>query len=369
MTDLRIDAKNKIDALYNGYNFGDSPYQNIKIDLKTANGGSPVYLARDMNEYNYFMAQDDIFNTPSSGVPAYLTTIWTNTVIEQLLQKYAFMQIAELYQQGNFESNNIAVPTLAGIVNPVPYSDSNVDGTASINLNFENRNIQRFQLNVTYGDLEVATLSTAKINAVMEKQKRVALGLAQQQNQLGFYGYEVNGLKIYGILNDPALSATIPSPGTGTGGSSLWKNKTGDLIYNEILQYVNKLFQQIQNVYSITDADFKLQICLAPMNQASLASTSTLMANTVINMLKQALPNVEVITAPQYQVDDGSAGNLMQIWVKSINGQASILNTYSYQMKAHRIATSSSYYQQKFSAGLGGATIVYPMCGITVQGI
>ncbi len=130
------------------------------------NNMNPIVTDSDYEFKNKALTMDaDTFayNPASSGVPAWYTLVNLNKVVAQLLIKRAYMQIGDPLQQGNFETNNMQYATSALSGQVESYGDFVATTISDNNYTYPTREVYRGQTVIQYGELEVATLSAAKI--------------------------------------------------------------------------------------------------------------------------------------------------------------------------------------------------------------
>ena len=168
--------------------------------------------------------------------------------------------------------------------------------------------------------------------------------LNKYQNKTYFFG--VTGLQNYGLLNDPALPATI-SPTT------TWSSATADVIYADIV----RLFQQLQTQANGTiDAESQMCMALSPVNAVNLNKTNQYNVN-VYDQIKKNFPNIRIETAVEYAT---ASGQLVQLIAENVEGQETATAAFTEKLRAHAIVTDVSSWKQKKSQGTFGTVIFRP---------
>lgn len=189
------------------------------------------------------IAQDAaLITTPNTTVPAEFLAYIDPMVIEIMTAPRRAREIFGEEKKGDWTTPYAKwrVDEITGSTQP--YSDY-ADGTTSgVNSQWQTRPQYVFQTSITYGDLEVAMSSAARVNLAASKQRAAARVIDIDQNK--FYLLGVAGREIYGILNDPNLPASITAAATGSGGSTKWADKTTTQIYNDILALFAQLTEQ-----------------------------------------------------------------------------------------------------------------------------
>lgn len=330
------------------------------------------FIAKDKAEL-YQMASkiiamdsaDANFNTPSNGVPAMFTIAWSNEIIRQVTQEFAYKKIADDYQQGGFETNSINFPTLAHSGEVADYGDNVNDGETNLNYNVETIDVIRVQVPVSYGDLEVATFGAAKVDAIAEKREAGAIAMAQKANDIFFNG--VAGKRIYGMLNHPNLSPAIALP-VGASASAKWSTKTPEEINNDILIMFNDIVVRASNNLTIGDVTQEMILALTPEDMTYLLRRNSF-GRTPLEYINSSFPGLRIEPAIQYRVGNGSAGNKAQLIINKIANQKVVRNAFTYQLMAHRLVAMMSSYNQKFSAGFAGCALTVPIGVSTATGV
>lgn len=338
--------------------------QNVRIDL----GMDSKYVI-DEADMSTLMAMDATFNDASNGVPQALLNVWTNKVVEQITQRFAFTEIATPFQQGDFATPSMTIPTVAMSGAVADYGDFSGQGQSNTNANWERRDVYQGQTWVEYGDLAVARWSGAKLDYISQIRRAGIHIINQTINQIGFFGKNVGvaNIQTYGLLTDPALNPVITAALNAAGTSRLWVNKTPVEITADILAMFNDIVAHASNNVWLT-ADMPMTLALRPQEQTYLASVNQF-GLTGLEWVKKTFPRLKIVTAIQYQVGDGLSGNKAQLILDEVNGQKVVQHGFSYQFQAHRLEAYSTYQRQKFSFGDAGAVIFLPLGISTIQSI
>lgn len=319
-------------------------------------------MAMDVDTYT--------FNPSSNGVPAWFTTVNLNKIIDQLLITRKYTEIGEPLQYGNFESTTaqFGVVGLSGQVEP--YADYSASQMSDINVTWPTRDVFRGQTNIQYGELEVATMSSAKIDAVSKKQYAAAMNVAIAQNKMFFYG-NLNSSsafinRIFGLLNDPSLNAATPAT-NGGGSSPLWATKAGtasgaqDIANDVIVTAYSVLQSQMGGNVSLDD---EFMLCCST-TASSYLNASNIYGLNAAKIIKDTMPNVKFVFAPEYK----TIGSFQLIATKSL-GENLVKDLFTYKMRGHALVpTSSTSYAQKWSFGTSGCALLQYAPVATISGI
>ena len=251
-----------------------------------------------------------------------------------------------------------------------PYNDYQNGVTTDVNYEFPVREQLRFQTTLTFGDLEAEKASSAKIGLINAKQRASAEIIAQESNR--FYLYGVQGKKIYGLLNDPNLNATI-SPiniaPAGQTGITTWADKMANqpstfanIAYNDI----NALWTELcsKNGGNI-DANTHMILALSNKMLPYLNAPNSF-GLTASKMIKDNFPNIEIIALPELST---SAGERVLLEVPELMGVSTVDCCYSDKYRLGRLVAKTSSYEQKAISTTWGAVVKRPSLIATMLGI
>lgn len=310
-------------------------------------------------------ADTPVFNINSQGVPFQFLTAYAKKPINQILMKRAYSQIGEEYQMGDFATQNVMIP-VQGLVNEVQvYDDYSTSGTSDVNNTYPLRDVYRGQTVIQYGDLEVEATASAKIDIIASKRYSAAQAVAIAQNKLFFVG-NVNSSgqfisKTYGILNDLGLNASLPAP------NGNWSLANALNIYNDFLYAFAQLQTQMGN-----NVDANSRMLFATSGQAfTYINAVTTLGISVSKMIKDAFPNLEFVTAPEYLTLASGSDALggFQLILKDAIDEGAAVDLFSYKYRSHGTIKQVSSFIEKISFGSGGCGVLAPLAIITITGL
>lgn len=300
-------------------------------------------------------AQPGLITQSNGGVPGYLVNYLDPELIRVLVSPMMAAQIAGEAKKGDWTTSTAQFPVAESTGETSAYGDFSNNGNANANYNWIDRQSFHFQTITQWGALELDKAGEARIDHAANLNISSALILNKTYNTIGFFG--VANLANYGLLNDPNLPASITPAPTGTGNSVLWSTKTGDLIYADI----QALYAQVI-LQSNGTVNKKMPMVLAMSNtsEANMTKTNSFGIN-LADLLKKNFPNMRVETAPEYAT---VSGQLIQMFVESIDGVKTVQIGFTEKMRAHPVVTDLSSWKQKKSAGGWGAIWKRPfLCG------
>ena len=242
-----------------------------------------------------------------------------------------------------------------------PYSDYANGTTSGVNSEWQTRPQYVFQTSITYGDMEVAMSSAAKINLAAAKQRAAARVIDIDANK--FYLLGVRGREIYGILNDPNLPASITAAATGAGSSTKWADKTTQQIYNDILALFAQLTEQSSG---LIDKDTPLKLILSPEMSVRLGAATDFNVS-VLDMLKKYFSSIQIVTVPE--LHSATAGETVMLIAPEVAGQKTGLLAFGEKIRAGRIVPDLSSFRQKYTGTTYGGIVLQPYAFASMTGM
>jgi hypothetical protein len=309
-------------------------------------------------------AQPSLTTTANSGIPAFLTTLIDPTVFEILFAPNKAAEIFGENRKGTWLDETAMFPTVEQDGEVSSYGDFADNGHTGVNTNFPQRQSYLYQTVKEYGDRELERAGLARINFVSEIDKAAATIMNKFQNLTYFFG--LGGLQLYGLLNDPNLTASL-TPSTKAAGGVKWING------GAIVATANEIYGDIQSIYlqlvaqtaGLIDQETSMTLAMSPTVSVALTTTNAFNVN-VTDLLKKNFPNMKIATAVQYGALSASnpqgiaAGNMVQLIVDSVEGQDVGYCSFNEKMRAHPIVRQLSSYKQKVTGGTWGAIIRQP---------
>lgn len=308
------------------------------------------------------IAQDAaLITTPNTTVPAELLAYIDPMVIEIMTAPRRAREIFTEEKKGDWTTPYAKwrVDEMTGRTEP--YSDYANGTTSGVNSEWQTRPQYVFQTSITYGDLEVAMSSVAKVNLAASKQRAAAKVIDIDQNR--FYLLGVADREIYGILNDPNLPAAITAAAVGAGSSTKWADKTTTQIYNDILALFAELAAQSNG---LIDKDTPLKLCLSPEMGVRLGAATDFNVS-VLDMLKKYFSSIEIVTVPE--LHSMTAGETVFLIAPEVSGQKSGVLAFGEKMRAGRIVPDMSSFRQKYVGTTYGGIVLQPFAFAQMVGV
>lgn len=220
---------------------------------------------------------------------------------------------------GQWEDEEVVQTILENLGTAVPYGDTTNIPLSSWGVSFERRTVVRFEEGLQAGKLEEARAARININSGAQKREAAASALEINRNLIAFYGYNGGNNRTYGLLNDPNLPAATAFPGTGSGGSTLWADKTFAAIQADIRLMVRDLRSQSGDVIDPEKVDMTMGLA---SDVVDFLTTTTDQGVSVRAWLTEAYPRIRVVSAPE--LNDAIAGdNAAYLYAETVGDDAS----------------------------------------------
>lgn len=311
------------------------------------------------------MAMDAQITSTNTGFPSAYYTFLDPKVVEVLFAKKAATSLAVEAKVGTWtdEFYNFPVEEIAGSV--TGYSDYENGTSADVNYEYPVREQYRFQTAIKYGDLETDKAAAAKIAIAARKQNAAAQIIATFENKAYLYG--VKGKRIYGLLNDPNLNASI-SP-ISVGGKSTWDDKQAanpdtfaNIVYNDVAALIADLFEQ--NGGNI-DANTPMVLGVSNAKASALVVPNSFGLSAQA-MLKQNYPNLTIVQVPELSTAEGDQ---LYLIVPELLGDATATVAYAEKFRLSRLVSRETSFSQKAIGTTWGAVIRRPSLIARMSGI
>jgi hypothetical protein len=307
-------------------------------------------------------AQPELVTTPSSGIPAFLTTIIDPQILRIRQANNNAAMIFDEVKKGTWVTESSIFPVVERGGNVTSYGDFENGGATTANSNFETRQPYLFQTVCIWGELQLERAGLAKISWAAELQGAAADVLGKYENLIYFKG--VAGLANYGIQTDPNLQPAIAPAPKANGGFSwlsngITPNGTPNEIFVDIQTAVNQLINQSSGNI---DTKSEMVLALSPSREGAITATNAFDVN-VMDLLKKNYPNLRIVNAIQYgaitpQNPQGVAtGEMMQIIALRPGNQDTGWLAFNEKLRAHRVVAEMSSFKQKMTSGAYGAIL------------
>lgn len=320
--------------------------QQYTDEIFLANNRSQLYSMA----YAVQQSANDSFDVPSNGVLPWMTSVYTNKIIEQIFQTRPIWKIATDFQQGAWGITKIFVPVISYGGNSQLYTDNGTLGENTTNLNYLERDSVILQRMLNYGDLANAQMSMGKIDYVARLREGLATQIDLDINNIAFKGYA--GREIYGVLNDPSLNGVIPFPATAANpASSNWMYAS----YAEICANVRALYSQcIGNAGGQLELESPANLTVPPIVYTYLTDQNAIGTQSVKQYLESTFTGLKIV---QSENNVGVSALTVQLVFDKVAGQDVLLNTFTSVYNSHGALRKESAMVEKISYQLSGSIV------------
>lgn len=302
-----------------------------------------------------------LVTTPSTTVPAEFLAYIDPRVIDILTAPRKAREIFTEVKKGDWTTSYAKFRAVEFTGATQPYTDYGQSGMSGVNYDWLTREQYLYQTIIQYGDLEQAVTSAAKITLAADKQRSAANTIDIDANR--FYLQGVAGRKIYGLLNEPTLSAPMTPAPSGTGDSVEWADKSTQQIYNDIRALFGRLVAQSRGWI---DQSTPLVLALSPDLSVELGKATDYNVS-VQDMLDKFFRNLAIVTLPE--LSSATTGETMMMIAREVNGTKTAELGYSEKLRAGRVIPDLSSFSQKWTAGTYGAIVYLPFAVAQMRGM
>jgi hypothetical protein len=302
-----------------------------------------------------------LMTTPNVTVPVELLAYIDPRVIEIQTAPRRARELFSETKKGDWTTPYAKWRTDEVVGRSQPYSDFANNGASDVNSNWLTREQYLFETSISYGDLETAMTSVAKLDLASSKQRAAATVLDIDANK--FYLLGVQNKEIYGLLNDPNLPAAIIAAPVGTGSSPLWADKTTVQIYNDVLALYAQVVDQSAG---LIDNSTQLTLAMSPGLSVYLGAATDFNVS-VLDMLNKYFPSLKIVTLPE--LASLTAGETMFLIAPDVAGNPTGELGFGEKIRAGRLVPEMSSLKQKWVSTTYGGVVLQPFAFAQMTGM
>lgn len=271
---------------------------------------------RNMRSYATDAIQPSV-TTGSIAAPIQFLQNWLPGFVFIITAARKIDDLIGISTSGAWEDEEVVQGVLERLGTAVPYGDYTNVPLSSWNTNFERVTNIRFEEGMQVGPEEEARAARMRVDTASMKREAAALALEIVRNAVGFYGFNNGANRTYGILNAPGLPSYV-SVATGASSSTLWSTKTFLEICKDIRSAIVSLRTNSQDTIDPETTPITLAIAT---NCVDWLSTTSDFGISVRAWLKEAYPNVRVVSAPQFNNANSNA-NVFYLFADRVQDQS-----------------------------------------------
>jgi hypothetical protein len=301
--------------------------------------------------------------TASIATPIQFLQQWLPGFVQIMTAARRIDDLIGISTIGAWEDEEIVQGVMERLGFSVPYGDLTNVPLANWNVNFNTRNVVRFEAGMRVTVLEEARASRIKISTATEKRNSATLSLEIGRNAVGFFGYNSGANNTYGFLNDPGLGTyTVFANGAST--YPQWSTKTFLEITADIRTMISAL--RVQSQDNLDPRTVPLTMALATQTVDWLSITNVQGTQSVTEWLKQTYPNIRVISAPELAVAH-AGDNVVYLYAESVGGIDGstddgrvFLQVVPAKFKVVGVQTLAKGYEEDYSNSTAGVMVKRP---------
>ena len=383
-TQAQVKNKEQLIKLSQGLSKENSRHEPNNLGGIALAGDRQILIANDSNEAKKLcnnlpsVGLDSTYGIPSTGVPAPFTTIFSTQMIKQLFKATTLSKITSPWQQGVYGIEEAKIPTSQISGSSALYSDVSMNGHTSLNFNWLSKKIIYLENTLNYGELQTAQFDLAKIPYVQTLREGTATLISQNQNDIGFNGFST-GLssedkKIFGLINDPMMPATLTLPKDGIVPGSqttttAWSGKTFMQIVRDIRLLMSSIVKK--TVGHIDYANTRMLLVIPSEAYVALSTPNEISGKTVIEFLNETYKKLEIIQCPNFE-SEISTDDTTLIYLMAEHPDTKelpVAELFVNKWYGHRPVPRSSSISEKVSYAMGGVVTKYPFLIARATGV
>lgn len=292
-----------------------------------------------------------------ANIPAYIQFFqyFRPEVIKALYRGRTAKQAFGVDTMGDWTTEEIVAQTLEYTGTVAPYDDFSMPPLTSYNIGWVKRGVARFEIGTEVTKLEEAVAAKMRQNARQLKHDAALLNIDIFENNAFWYGINNGVQKVYGVLNDPALTQTSAAVDPMAASTDV------DDIQAMINGWIQALATKLQGNLDVGKDKIRLLLPLAWSTALSIATDS--FGWSAKKWLAENYPNVEV--SYHVELDDAGANGrpLAMVFAPEVEGVGmktiSLMQTSALRLIG-AIPTLKGY-QEAYSGSVAGALVACPL--------
>ena len=246
---------------------------------------------------------------------------------------------------------------------------SNFTNNYSSAVNNYVRQIFRYHTSYKYGVFEIDCSKLTRLQFISKRQNSAASLMGKTENAIYLRG--VNGVKLYGLLNDPNVAAPItPNSVTTSQGNNKtsWADKTVDaatganFIYNDIM----KLWQElVKNNSGLITNNTPITLAMSYNTYRYMLTTNNYNV-TVEDLVKLVIPNITIVKLSELSLAEGER---LYMICPNLNGQQAGFLGFSDKLRVMPIIQHMGYFEGGMCAATFGCVITQPSLIACMSGV
>ena len=315
----------------------------------------PEFKMSDLEALGISVAEDAApapQTTPSVATPVQFAQFWLTNPIKVLTRARSLDKVVGRTIVGTWETEQIVATIMERVGQPALYGDFTKAPLANWNVNFETRDNVRFEMGVQVGKLEEARASQMRLNSSALKREAMAEAFDILINNVGWFGYNDGGKKVYGLLTDTNNTATDSST------VKTWVNQSFDTIVTEILAVVKDRVEALSGNY---DPEVDSATLALPVTQYTYLATVNSLGVSVRDWLTKSFPKIRIVACAELSKAGTSQKPMALFFVDKLVGDGVVQQMVTSTMRLVGAQPMAKGNYEVYSCSTAGTLLRYPL--------
>lgn len=315
----------------------------------------PEFKMSDLEALGISVAEDAApapQTTPSIATPVQFAQFWLTNPIKVLTRARSLDKVVGRTIVGTWETEQIVATIMERVGQPALYGDFTKAPLANWNVNFETRDNVRFEMGVQVGKLEEARASQMRLNSSALKREAMAEAFDIILNNVGWFGYNGGGKKVYGLLNDTNNTATDSST------VKTWVDQSFDTIVTEILAVVKDRVEALAGNY---DPEVDSATLVLPVTQYTYLATVNSLGVSVRDWLTKSFPKIRIVACAELSTAGTSNKPMALFFVDRLVGDGVVQQMVTSTMRLVGAQPMAKGNYEVYSCSTAGTLLRYPL--------
>lgn len=315
----------------------------------------PEFKMSDLEALGISVAEDAApapQTTPSVATPVQFAQFWLTNPIKILTRARSLDKVVGRTIVGTWETEQIVATIMERVGQPALYGDFTKAPLANWNVNFETRDNVRFEMGVQVGKLEEARASQMRLNSYALKREAMAEAFDIILNNVGWFGYNGGGKKVYGLLNDTNNTATDSST------VKTWVGQSFDTIVTEILAVVKDRVEALAGNY---DPEVDSATLVLPVTQYTYLATVNSLGVSVRDWLTKSFPKIRIVACAELSEASTTNKPMALFFVDKLVGDGVVQQMVTSTMRLVGAQPMAKGNYEVYSCSTAGTLLRYPL--------
>lgn len=268
---------------------------------------------------NFVSMDSALIGGGSGGVPGYINRevleTWLPGTLRTITTVRNIDEITGITTVGRWEDEAIKLRVVEPAGRAELYGDNSDIPLSDIRTTIEARGVVRFEQGFRVGKLEDIRLSAAGYQAAQEKRRAATESLDKARNDIGFRGFLSATTSVYGLLNDPSLSAYQDYTG---GGNVQWDSAS--ITFVALVKDFTRMVDRIESQMGGHLQDSTPMAFVIPTgyrNALQVRETNT--GVSFRQWLTETYPALRIVTTPDFKDGNGAGVDVAYLIAEAVS--------------------------------------------------